>query len=131
MSERFELIGEQADTSGHLRLAYGTGPDDPMLFVLTLTPQYVARAMEKPPPVTFQEIERYAYDHAGDLRTVASREKDSERLSLVPEWRVTPPSADRGGPREPDQLERAGAGHQRRAVARRSCVTVAVVLDRE
>jgi hypothetical protein len=85
MSERFELIGEQAGTSGHLRLAYGTGPDDPMLFVLTLTPQYVARAMEKPPPVTFQEIERYAYDHAGDLRTVASREKDSGRLSLVPE----------------------------------------------
>jgi magnesium transporter len=37
MSERFELVGEQDDTSGHLRLAYGTGPDDPMLLVLTLT----------------------------------------------------------------------------------------------
>jgi hypothetical protein len=35
MSERFELVGEHGDTSGHLRLAYGTGPDDPMLFVLS------------------------------------------------------------------------------------------------
>jgi hypothetical protein len=74
---------EQGDTSGHLRLAYGTGSDDPMLFVLMLTPQFVARAMEKPPPVTFQEIVRYAYDHAGDLRAVALRERDSGRLSLV------------------------------------------------
>jgi hypothetical protein len=54
-----------------------------MLFVLTLTPQFVARAMEKPPPVTFQEIVRYAYDHAGELRAVALRERDSGRLSLA------------------------------------------------
>ena len=29
MSERFELIGDERDISGHLRLAYGCGPDDP------------------------------------------------------------------------------------------------------
>jgi hypothetical protein len=50
MSERFELIGEQGDISGHMRLAYVAGPDDPTLFVLTLTPGYVARVMEKMPP---------------------------------------------------------------------------------
>jgi hypothetical protein len=83
MSERFELIGEQGDISGHLRLAYGAGPDDPMLFVLTLTPGYVARVMEKMAPVTHEEITRYAYDNAGDLRAMALREKDSGRLSLV------------------------------------------------
>jgi hypothetical protein len=42
MSETFGLVGEQGDISGHLRLAYASGPDDPMLFVLTLTPGYVA-----------------------------------------------------------------------------------------
>ena len=82
MSERFELVGEQGDSSGYLRLAYGTGPDDPMLFVLTLTPGYVARVTEKPPG-TFQELGRYAYDNAGDLRAMALREKESGRLSLV------------------------------------------------
>jgi hypothetical protein len=83
MSERFELVGEHGDTSGHLRLAYGTDPDDPMLFVLTLTPVYVARVLEKTPPVTSEEIVRYAYDNAGDLRAMALREKESGRLSLV------------------------------------------------
>ena len=54
-----------------------------MLFVLTLTPGYVARVMEKMPPVTHEEITRYAYDNAGDLGATALREKESGRLSLV------------------------------------------------
>jgi hypothetical protein len=82
MSERFELVGEHGDTSGHLRLAYGTGPDDTMLFVLTLTPGYVARVMENMPPGT-QVVTRYAYDNAGDLRAMALREKESGRLILI------------------------------------------------
>ena len=83
MSERFELIGDERDISGHLRLAYGSGPDDPAPFVLTLTPQYVARALGKTPPVTINEIEKYAYDNAGDLRAMALLEKGSGRLNLV------------------------------------------------
>jgi hypothetical protein len=82
MSERFELVGEHGDTSGHLRVAHGTGPDDPMLFVLTLTPGYVARVMENMPPGT-QVVTRYAYDNAGDLRAMALREKESGRLILI------------------------------------------------
>jgi hypothetical protein len=83
MSQRFELIGDERDISGNLRLAYGSGPDDPMPFVLTLTSQYVARALGKTPPVTFHEIEKYAYDNAGDLRAMALLEKGSGRLNLV------------------------------------------------
>jgi hypothetical protein len=66
MSERFELIGEQGDISGHVRLAYASALDDPTPFVITLPPQYVARVQDK--TITFQEITRYAYDHAADLR---------------------------------------------------------------
>jgi hypothetical protein len=83
MSESFELIGDERDISGHLRLAYGSRPDDPMPFVLTLTPQYVARVLGKTLPVTFHEIERYAYDNAGDLRAMALLEKGSGRLNLI------------------------------------------------
>jgi hypothetical protein len=54
-----------------------------MPFVLTLTPQYVARAIGKTPPVTFHEIERYAYDNAGDLRAMALFGKGSGRLNLI------------------------------------------------
>jgi hypothetical protein len=83
MSERFELIGKQSDISGHLRLNYGSGTDDPLPFVITLTRQYVARALGKMAPISFNEIERYADDNAGDLRAMALLEKGTGRLNLI------------------------------------------------
>jgi hypothetical protein len=83
MSERFELLDIEGDISGKLRLIYGSGPADPASFVLTLTPQYVARASGKTPPVSFHEIERYADENAGDLREMAFREKATGRLNLT------------------------------------------------
>jgi hypothetical protein len=82
MSE-FELLDTAGDISGKLRLIYGSGPTDPAAFVLTLTPQYVARALGKTPPATFHEIEKYADDNAGDLREMAFREKETGRLDLT------------------------------------------------
>jgi hypothetical protein len=75
MTERFELIDKQCDISGHLRLRYGSGHNDPMPFVITVTSQYVARASGKTPPVSLHEIEKYADDNAGDLRAKAVFEK--------------------------------------------------------
>ena len=83
MSERFELIGKQSDISGHLRLTYGSGTDDPLPFVITLTRLYVARALGKMAPISFNEIERYADDNAGDLRAMALLEKGTGRLNLI------------------------------------------------
>src|SRR5690242_12588949 len=57
MSERFELLDTAGDISGKLRLIYGTGPADPAPFILTLTPEYVARASGKAPPVSLHKIE--------------------------------------------------------------------------
>ena len=51
MPERFELLDIARDISGKRRLIYGSGPADPAPFVLTLTPQYVARALGKTSPV--------------------------------------------------------------------------------
>ena len=83
MSERFELLDTAGDVSGELRLIYGYGLADPAPFVLTLTPQYVARALGKTLPVSFHEIEKYADDNAGDLREMALLEKGTGRLTLV------------------------------------------------
>ena len=52
-------------------------------FVLTLTPEYVARASGKTPPISFDEIERYADENAGDLREIAFWEKGTGRLDLT------------------------------------------------
>ena len=72
----FELLDTAGDISGKLRLIYGSGR-------LTLTPQYVARALGTTPPVSFHEIEKYADANAGDLRETAFREKGTGRLSLT------------------------------------------------
>jgi hypothetical protein len=76
MSEKFDLIDKRGQVNGFLHIRYGLGPDDPLPFVLTLTPQYVARALGKTPPVTFAEIEKYADRNATDLRAKAAFEKD-------------------------------------------------------
>jgi hypothetical protein len=79
----FELLDTAGDISGKLRLIYGSGPTDPAPFVLTLTPQYVGRALGTTPPVSFHEIEKYADDKAGDLREMAFQEKGTGRFSLT------------------------------------------------
>jgi len=83
MLERFELLDIAGDISGKLRLVYGSGPADPAPFVLTLTPEYVARASGKTPPISFHDIEKYADNNAGDLREIALREKSIGRLDLT------------------------------------------------
>jgi hypothetical protein len=83
MSDKFELLDTAGDISGKLRLIYGSGLADPAPFVLTLTPQYVARASGKTPPVSFHEMERYADENAGDLREMAFREKGTGRSNLT------------------------------------------------
>ena len=83
MSESFELLDIARDISGNLCLIYGSGPTDPAPFVLTLTPQYVARVSGKTPPVSLHEIERYADNNAGDLRETALLEKGTGRLNLI------------------------------------------------
>jgi hypothetical protein len=72
---KFELIGSGGLFSGLRHLRYGTGQDDPMPFVLTLTPQYVAREIRKAVPVSFLKIQRYAEQNADKLKAIAKFEK--------------------------------------------------------
>jgi|GEM_PF-5891435 hypothetical protein len=70
----FKLIGTpRGDLGGNLRLRYGSGPDDPTPFILTLTPQYVARAIGKPP--TYAEIQKYAERNTDKLAAIAVFER--------------------------------------------------------
>ena len=73
---KFELIGSDGLFSGLRHLRYGTGQDDPMPFVLTLTPQYVAREIKKAPPVSYLKVQRYAERNADMLKAKAKFEKE-------------------------------------------------------
>jgi len=72
----FELIEKKGDLSGLLRIRYGSGVDDPLPFVLTVTPQYVAHAAGKTLPLTHREIQEYADQNAEQLKAIAKNAKD-------------------------------------------------------
>lgn len=87
MSERepdFKLIGTpQGDLGGNLLLRYGSGPDDPIPFILMLTPEYVARKIGKTP--TFAEIQKFAEQNTDELKAKASFEKGRGFNTHVPD----------------------------------------------
>jgi hypothetical protein len=67
-----QLIGTRREPSGFVRLSYGTEPNDPMPFILTLTPHYVACAIGKTEPT---DIQNYAEQNADKLQAIATFEK--------------------------------------------------------
>ena len=67
----FRLIAAKGMQNGVFRLWYGAAENDRSAFVLTLTPQYVAHALHKTLPVTFEEIEEYAQKNEERLRAIA------------------------------------------------------------
>ena len=72
MSESVELIDSKTDpVNGNLRLKYGSGPDDPLPFILTLTPSYVAREMQQIMPIPHQDVVDYARRNKERLRIMA------------------------------------------------------------
>ena len=73
---KFELIGSDGLFSGLRHLRYGTGHDDPVPFILTLTPQYVAREIQKTLPVSYLKVQRYAERNADKLKAKAKFEKE-------------------------------------------------------
>jgi hypothetical protein len=77
----FELIEAKGEPSGIFRLRYGSGPNDPLPFILTLMPSYVAHALGKTPML--QDIQEYAGRNADQLKAIAQRVKDSGRNTEV------------------------------------------------
>ena len=73
---KFELIGSDGLFSGLRHLRYGTGHDDPVPFILTLTPQYVAREIQKTLPVSYLKVQRYAERNADKLKAKDKFEKE-------------------------------------------------------
>ena len=73
---KFELIGSDGLFSGLRHIRYGTGQDDPTPFILTLTPQYVAREIRKTLPVSYLKVQRYAERNADKLKAIAKLERE-------------------------------------------------------
>jgi hypothetical protein len=71
MPRPFRLIAAKGQHNGIFRIWYGATDNDPSAFVLTLTPQYVAQALQKTRPVTLEEIEEYVHENRVRLKAIA------------------------------------------------------------
>ena len=71
--EPFVWIKSLGDERGWLmRVYFGKSPNDPMPFILTVMPGYVAHKLQKTiPPLTLQDIQNYCNDHREELRQIA------------------------------------------------------------
>ena len=56
-------------------MKYGSGADDPLPFILTLTPSYVAREMQQIMPIPLQDVVDYARRNKERLRILAQLAK--------------------------------------------------------
>jgi hypothetical protein len=67
-----------------MRLRFGTSPDDPMPFILTVTPSYIAHKMQKTLPLSIIELQNYCDHNREALRKIAfnckQRGKNAEVL---------------------------------------------------
>ena len=72
------------ERTGHMDLRFGRSHDDPMPFVLTVTPSYVAHKTQKTLPLNIIELQKYCNDNREALRKVAfnckQRGKNAEVL---------------------------------------------------
>jgi hypothetical protein len=72
-NEEFVWIRNEGDmrSGGLMRVYFGKSHDDPIPFILTVMPSYVARKTQKTLPLTIQELQNYCDDHREDLRQIA------------------------------------------------------------
>jgi hypothetical protein len=86
--EEFLWIETRGDErTGYMHLRFGKSLDDPMPFVLTVTPSYVAHKTQKTLPLNFIEVQNYCNDNREELRKVAfnckQRGKNAEFLQIA------------------------------------------------
>jgi hypothetical protein len=83
MSRPFRLIAAKGRHNGIFRIWYGAADNDEAPFVLTLTPQHVAHALNKTLPVTLEEIEAYAHKNRDRLKAIARGARARGRNAAV------------------------------------------------
>ena len=69
--DKFVWINTKGTPAGML-MSFGGGHGDPNAFILTVTPEYVARKIQKTLPLNlFLEVQNYCDDHKAELRQAA------------------------------------------------------------
>ena len=83
--DEFVWIDTSGEGTGSMRLRFGTSHDDPMPFILTVTPSYVAHKAQKTLPLNITEVQNYCENNREALRKIAfnckQRGKNTEVLS--------------------------------------------------
>jgi hypothetical protein len=82
--EEFLWIKTSGDIgTGFMRLQFGMSRDDPMPFILTVMPSYVAHKKQKTLPLNITEVQNYCDDNREALRKIAFNCKQRGRNAEV------------------------------------------------
>ena len=74
-SKPFALIDKKEQANGDIQLRYGESKDDPIPFILTVTPAYVASKTGKS-PVNYEEVLDYVESHGTVLTLIAVHQQN-------------------------------------------------------
>jgi len=70
-TEEFIWIATYGDIKSGMRMHFGKSIDDPIPFILTVTPRYVAHQMQTTLPLKIQELQHYCKEKREELRKIA------------------------------------------------------------
>ena len=70
LAPSFRIIAAKGQSNGPFRIWYGSADNDKAEFVLTLTPQHVANALHKVPPISLEDMEEYVKRNEDYLREI-------------------------------------------------------------
>ena len=82
--EEFLWIKTTGDLKTGMRLQFGASRDDPIPFILTVTPSYIAHKTQRTLPLSITEVQDYCNNNREELRKTAfnckQRGKNAEVL---------------------------------------------------
>jgi hypothetical protein len=78
----FTCIDKMTKINGNIQLRYGEKKDDPIPFILIVTPPYVANKIGKS-PAKYAEVLKYVEAHTEELRQVALNHRDRGYTTAV------------------------------------------------
>jgi hypothetical protein len=70
-NDKFMWIATYGDVKSGMRMHFGKSNDDPIPFILTITPGYVAHQMQTTLPLKIQELQDYCKEKREELRKIA------------------------------------------------------------
>jgi phage host-nuclease inhibitor protein Gam len=69
--EEFQWIRTEGTLASGMKVYFGASNDDPIPFILTVTPTYAAQKLQKALPIAITDLQNYCETNREELRKIA------------------------------------------------------------